>query len=195
LTGGRTFFIDQYTLHPQYDDWTLDNDVAVMRMDVGVKLSFESFTYFLLSSFHSLTHFSKASRTFHLLVFHQTAIHCGVCPPGNKITVAGWGVMDVVTRQIPENLLQVQKDIIDHAQCDRDWVEWGGITSRMFCTNVENGIDSCQGDSGGAIIRNGIQVGIVSFGSEICGDGSLPAVYVRIEDPLIRDFIRQQTGI
>jgi hypothetical protein len=70
---------------------------------------------------------------------------CGVCPPGNKITVAGWGVYNVVTQQIPENLLQVQKDIIDHAQCDR---MWGDITSRMFCTNVENGIDSCNGDSG-----------------------------------------------
>lgn len=87
----------------------------------------------------------------------------------------------------------------------------------MFCTLVENGIDSCGGDSGktqvqiayslptvfittllkpgGAIVRNGVQVGIVSFGSEDCGDGSLPAVYVRIEDPAIRDFIRLHTSV
>jgi secreted trypsin-like serine protease len=47
----------------------------------------------------------------------------------------------------------------------------------------------------GAIIRDGIQVGVVSFGSDVCGDGTLPAVYVRVEDPLIRNFIRQETGV
>lgn len=71
---------------------------------------------------------------------------CGVCPPGNKITVVGWGVYDLVNNAIPENLLQVQKDIIDRGLCDSIW---GDITSRMFCTNAENGIDSCNGDSGG----------------------------------------------
>lgn len=72
---------------------------------------------------------------------------------------------------------------------------WGGITSSMFCTTIENGRDSCNGDSGSAILRDGIQVGIVSFGSEICGDGTLPAVYVRIEEPLVRNWIRQISGI
>ena len=94
--------------------------------------------------------------------------------------------------QIPENLLQVQKAIFDQQQCN---AIWGDITSRMFCTVVENGIDSCSGDSGGAIVRDGIQVGLVSFGSEICGDGTAPAVYVRVEDPLVRNFITQQTGL
>lgn len=110
---------------------------------------------------------------------------------GNPITVVGWGQNDAGV--IPENLLQVQKPIYPHAECGISWR--GDITSRMFCSVVENGIDSCNGDSGSAIIRNGIQVGIVSFGSPVCGDGSRPAVYVRIEDPLIRDFIRQTTGI
>jgi hypothetical protein len=91
----------------------------------------------------------------------------------------------------------------------------------MFCTTVENGEDSCNGDSGSAIMRAGVQVGVVSFGSEVCGkflkpclsahfkylierkhspvptklgDGSAPAVYVRIEDPLVRNFIREISG-
>lgn len=49
--------------------------------------------------------------------------------------------------------------------------------------------------SGGAIIRNGVQVGVVSFGSTVCGDGTLPAVYARVEHPLIRDFIRLHSGV
>lgn len=65
----------------------------------------------------------------------------------------------------------------------------------MFCTTAENGIDSCNGDSGGAIIRDGVQVGVVSFGSEVCGDGSGPAVYARLEAPVIRDWIRSTTAV
>lgn len=59
----------------------------------------------------------------------------------------------------------------------------------MFCTLIEDGRDSCNGDSGSAVIRDGVQVGIVSFGSSVCGDGSRPAVYVRLEDPQIRSWI------
>lgn len=61
-----------------------------------------------------------------------------------------------------------------------------------------------------------VQVGLVSFGSEVCGgnalilflklhflmkikylpsDGSVPAVYARIEDPQIRDWIRQISNV
>lgn len=119
------------------------------------------------------------------------SICCGVCQPGNPITVAGWGQNDAGF--LPENLLQVQKAIYLHDECYRSW--GGEITSRMFCTVIENGIDSCNGDSGSAIIRDGIQVGVVSFGSPICGDGTRPAVYVRVEDPLIRNFIRQHSGL
>jgi secreted trypsin-like serine protease len=116
---------------------------------------------------------------------------CGVCVAGPDITVAGWGLND--NQQIPENLLQVQKAIFNQAECNRIW--GGDITSRMFCTLVVNGMDSCNGDSGSAITRAGVQVGVVSFGSEVCGDGSAPAVYVRLEDPKIRNFIRVTTGV
>lgn len=59
----------------------------------------------------------------------------------------------------------------------------------MFCTLIEDGRDSCNGDSGSAAVRDGIQVGIVSFGSSVCGDGSRPAGYVRVEEPGIRNWI------
>jgi hypothetical protein len=35
LSGGVLFFVTEYILHPQYDWWTLDNDIAVIRVDVG----------------------------------------------------------------------------------------------------------------------------------------------------------------
>lgn len=88
--------------------------------------------------------------------------------------------------------MQVSKSIISNQVCS---TYWSVITSRMFCTRVENGRDSCNGDSGSAVIRDGVQVGVVSFGSNICGDGTQPAVYVRIEDPEVRSFITQHVNI
>lgn len=35
LTGGHIFIVESYTLHPQYDDISLDNDVAVLRVNVS----------------------------------------------------------------------------------------------------------------------------------------------------------------
>ena len=119
------------------------------------------------------------------------AICCGVCVAGPDLTVTGWGANDLGL--LPINLRQVQKGIYEHAQCFDSW--GGGITASMFCTVVENGKDSCNGDSGGPAIRSGVQVGIVSFGSGRCGDGSVPAGYVRVEAQIVRNWIRTVSGI
>lgn len=88
--------------------------------------------------------------------------------------------------------MQVSKPIISIQECLNFWRI---VTSRMFCTLVENGKDSCNGDSGSAVVRDGVQVGVVSFGSSVCGDGTRPAVYVRVEDPQVRSWITQHVQI
>lgn len=98
------------------------------------------------------------------------------------------------TGALPEYLQQVSKRIMGSDKCSVFWRS-PSITARMVCTYVENGRDSCHGDSGSTAVLNGVQVGIVSFGSNVCGDGTRPAVYVRVEDFEIRDFIRQHAGI
>lgn len=64
----------------------------------------------------------------------------------------------------------------------------------MFCAGGEIGYDSCRGDSGGALVANGVQVGIVSTGASICGV-EFPGVYTNITHPSIRSFIRFRTGV
>lgn len=55
---------------------------------------------------------------------------------------------------------------------------------------------SFTGDSGSAILlQENNQVGYVSFGSMVCGDGSAPAVYGRLEEPSIRAFVREISGL
>lgn len=40
ISGGIIFFVDQYILHPQYDDWTLNNDIAVLQVSVSSSTNF-----------------------------------------------------------------------------------------------------------------------------------------------------------
>jgi len=182
LTGGVIFLITEYILHPTYNVIPIDNDIAVMRINPETPLvPSASHPHIALIPLPDLCPATEAC--------------CGACP-GEVIHVAGWGRDD--SGGLPENLLMVHKPIHNHEQCHAQWSAAFSdmtITSRMFCTTVEDGIDSCNGDSGSAIVLNGIQVGLVSFGSQVCGDGTLPAVYVRNEDPVIRDFIHLHTGL
>lgn len=172
LSGGHLFFISRYVMHPGYNRQTIDLDIAVIEIDPATPL--EGFTFVTPIRISPIC---------------ATAC-CDVCPEGNQIVVAGWGRVD--DGSLPEMLRQVSKDIITIESCRDYWtgIGWtGGISHSKFCTRVENGRDSCNGDSGSAIVRNGVQVGLVSFGSLVCGDGTVPAVYVRLEEPTVRNFI------
>ncbi|KAL1448806.1 hypothetical protein WDU94_000066, partial [Cyamophila willieti] len=64
--------------------------------------------------------------------------------------------------------------------------------SRELCVGGTNGKDSCNGDSGGPLLWRGTfdstnmvgqryyLLGIVSRGSGVCGDNSMPAIYTRV---------------
>ena len=56
------------------------------------------------------------------------------------------------------------------------------------------GKDSCNGDSGGPLICDGIAVGIISYGDTKCGD--YPAVYTRLAPftKWISDYQTDQDG-
>lgn len=64
----------------------------------------------------------------------------------------------------------------------------------MICAGVP-GKDSCNGDSGSPLLyqqQNGqeVQLGVVSFGPDICGLHL--GVYAKLSHPVIRRFIREQ---
>lgn len=71
----------------------------------------------------------------------------------------------------------------------------GAVTPQMFCAAApQDGKDTCNGDSGGPILRklaDGrlVQVGIVSFGVGECGLAALPGVYTRLS--LYQDWLSQ----
>lgn len=110
-----------------------------------------------------------------------------------EISLAGWGLLADGT--LPIYLERLEQTVIPFAECQSNHWE-GQITDRMFCVTADF-YDSCNGDSGSAILLESLQhqVGYVSFGSIHCGDGSAPAVYGRIEHPEIRSFITRISGL
>lgn len=108
-------------------------------------------------------------------------------PYGSIATVTGWGF----THEGGNLATQLQKldvPVIDQSSCESFYkVENDVITERMFCAGFAEGMkDSCQADSGGPLVYNGKQIGIVSWGHG-CARPEFPGVYANVAK--LRSFI------
>lgn len=85
---------------------------------------------------------------------------------GDILTVIGLG--HTTEAGVAADVLQeVDVEYVDINKCDSVYGDGGNFDANvMFCAGglPDGGKDSCQGDSGGPILKNGVQVGIVSWG-------------------------------
>lgn len=69
-------------------------------------------------------------------------------------------------------------NVLSNMVCLTVYGEW--FKEGMFCSGVAGGgRDACQGDSGGPLTKNGVQIGIASWGT-YCGSAKFPGVYSNI---------------
>ncbi|XP_058448678.1 transmembrane protease serine 9-like [Malaya genurostris] len=108
---------------------------------------------------------------------------------GTEVIVTGWGVNGF--GQTPDNLLKVALPVVSRSDCNSIWT--GMVSDDMICAGKWF-INPCNGDSGGPAVQEGVQHGIVSWGSYICA-GGMPSVYTNIANPSIRQFIMETAGI
>lgn len=102
--------------------------------------------------------------------------------------VAGWGFYDMSIPTGSVVLQTVKLPIITTYRCGRAFRQMSLNESQQLCVGGEVGKDSCNGDSGGPLMRveavdgppRYYLLGIVSFGARFCGLTTAPAVYTRI---------------
>ena len=86
---------------------------------------------------------------------------------GRKVRALGWGVSDYSKADVsPNHLQRIDLLFLSHADCSP---LWGGLDPTLICIDSRGEEDQiarqsiCNGDSGGPIHFNGIQIGITSF--------------------------------
>lgn len=155
--GGRTLNVAAIYAHPDYDDETVDNDMALLLLDRPAKV-----------------------RAIRPITPRQEA---RFARPGTRAVVTGWGATSE-KGPISEQLQQVGVPIRRQGLCRRSF-DPGEITDNMFCAGFDRGgRDACQGDSGGPlVVRNAngrwLLAGVVSWGVG-CARPGRPGIYARV---------------
>ncbi len=154
-TQGERIGAAELHRHPEYDAWTLANDVALIRLERA----------------------AVAGSPIEL----ATSADAPVFGPGVWATVVGWGQtrgLPPGTPEEPTELREVNLPIISDADCAAIYPD-DFIFPDMLCAGGLASQDSCFGDSGGPLFVAGLQVGLVSGGFE-CGAAGQPGLYARV---------------
>ncbi|KAH8250408.1 hypothetical protein KR026_012380 [Drosophila bipectinata] len=156
--------IEETIVHPQYDPLNKDrtHDIALLRLDPPVVLN-EYIQPVCLP-----------------LVSTRQAINTG-----ELLVVSGWGRTTTARKSTIKQKLNLA--VTDHATCRRKFATRNiKLIESQLCAGGEFYKDSCDGDSGGPLMREGFnnawyQEGVVSFGNR-CGLEGWPGVYTRVSD-------------
>ena len=166
---GTVHDVAQRISHPDYNDRTSDNDIALIKLA------------------------SPSNRTPVALIGRTEAF----ANPGTDFTVAGWGLLEE-GGNASDIEMEVTVTALSNLACQVNYDGTGVvITDNMLCAG-RLGKDSCQGDSGGpGMVRDFArdtmrQAGVVSFGIG-CARARFPGVYARVARYL--DWIEDVTGV
>ena len=155
------------TVHPQYNDRTTTNDVALIELAQA-------------STFAAVS--LPADGTLEVT--------------GTPATVTGWGDTQARPR-FPSTLQQVIVPLVSDAKCAQAYGSDFKAAVMLCAGDFDRGgIDSCQGDSGGPLfVTTGdtwTQLGIVSWGNG-CALRRNPGVYSRVS--ALQPWITQISGV
>ncbi|OXB56544.1 hypothetical protein ASZ78_008808 [Callipepla squamata] len=164
--------ITHISVHPEFNSETFENDIALFKLRSAVRYS-DSIQPICLPPAHPHHHTNSETKCF----------------------ISGWG--RVAEKGKTSSVLQeAQVEIIPSHVCNSSDAYGGLINANMICAgSPSGGVDSCQGDSGGALAchhptANRFYVaGITSFGLG-CGHPNFPGIYVRLSQ--YRGWIQSQ---
>ncbi|XP_034530237.1 complement factor D [Notolabrus celidotus] len=160
----QTFDILELHNHPNFNSINYDNDIALIKLDRPFNTS-------------------EAVRAVEYL-------RAGGTNPGTdeEVETAGWGSLDDLGSR-PDKIQEVVVEVVSSARCRRSDYFGRKFTTNMMCAHKVcpdpcdkpyKKEDSCDGDSGGPLLFNGIAVGITSNGGKKCGQIKKPGIYTII---------------
>ncbi|RXG56343.1 Tryptase beta-2 [Armadillidium vulgare] len=164
--------VQRIVLHPQFDNVSLVNDIALLQIERSVK--------------------QKPN----IEVVCMPKANDFVPGKPNKCYITGWGRKDEVSEHSVV-LKEIKVPLWDNRECQNALkLQFGqsyNLPNTAICAGSE-GNDACDGDGGGPLVceKDGhwYQVGIISFGIG-CGRKNTPGVYTRVE--AFKDWIQEVT--
>uniref|UniRef100_A0A182MQQ5 CLIP domain-containing serine protease n=1 Tax=Anopheles culicifacies TaxID=139723 RepID=A0A182MQQ5_9DIPT len=166
----RDVLISAYVVHPDYykQNGADYNDIALLQLSEVIE-----FTDFIRPICLPITPEARAANL-----------------TSRYATVAGWGQTE--NSSSSKKKLHLRVPLVENEKCADAFSSIRlEIISTQLCAGGEVGKDSCRGDSGGPLMRYGIDgsstkywylIGVVSFGLEQCGTEGVPGVYTRMSE-------------
>ncbi|XP_045120935.1 anionic trypsin-like isoform X1 [Portunus trituberculatus] len=170
----RTRCVNYIALHPDYDYYSHHADVALVRLSLYILYSQRIGTLELPPWWQKETNDP------------QDAFTSG----GQLYTIAGWGRIGE-SGELSPVIRVAQVPLLSHEDCMEVYPEFANT---IICAGnlTHGGLDSCQGDMGGALARDGYIRGVSSF-SVGCGRPGYPGVYTDVTQMM--DWICSLTNL
>lgn len=151
--GGQRRNVVSVILHPDFNLRTLENDIALLKLDKSFTLGEN------------------------IQVVKLPLPSLNILP--RTLLVAGWGNPDATDSESEPRLRGTVVKVINQRLCQRLYSHLHRpITDDMVCA-AGAGRDHCYGDSGAPLVHRGSSYGIVSF-AHGCADPHFPGVYTRL---------------
>ncbi|XP_058483384.1 vitamin K-dependent protein C [Solea solea] len=149
--------------HPDYNVRTVDNDIALLRLETPAPLS----EYIVPAC---LPGRDMAERVLHL--------------NGTVTVVTGWGKEDLDESKFSSALNVIKVPLVSHSVCSQHMSN--NISDNVLCAGIlGQRKDACEGDSGGPMVTlyrdTWFLVGLVSWG-EGCGREDKLGIYTKVSN-------------
>ncbi|XP_056640963.1 transmembrane protease serine 9-like [Diorhabda sublineata] len=152
--GRQVYYSDKVYVNDGFDPATLQNDIALIKLSQSATLD----------NYVNLVNISSDLDTYN----------------GISATILGWGTTE--TTSVSNILKKVEVIVLSNDECKSTNDAYNlVIQDTHLCTSGMGIKGSCTGDSGGPLIIDDIQIGVVSFGPIDCATG-YPSVFTRVSE-------------
>lgn len=172
----QSFTIKRAIIHPNYNSFTQDYDLALLELNTPVTFVANCGDYLSLADLHAANcpiapiRLAGVSDSGWYTANNPNDVRCPITRLSDECPwpiVSGWGTTSS-SGSTSNYLRKVAVPIVSNATCNSNY-GIGSVTDRMLCAGHPQGrIDSCQGDSGGPIFINDAGIpkllGAVSWG-------------------------------